>query len=198
MRRTYSKQFKQGIYHPINPDKLIGASTATYRSSFELKFFKFCDLNPNIIKWGSESIAIPYISPIDRRLHHYYIDNIVIIKEGDKIGKYLVEIKPKNQTLPPTESKRKKHSTLLYEQIMFAKNTAKWSAARKFCEAKGYKFLILTEALAESAARADYAISIIGWLAFIILPIILFLLIGIGCIERTRILGFTPCKETFC
>jgi hypothetical protein len=78
-------------------------------------------------------------------MHRYYIDNVVLIKEGDKIGKYLIEIKPKSQTIAPVPSKRKKQSTMLYEQIAFAKNTAKWKAAEQFCEAKGYKFQILTE-----------------------------------------------------
>ena len=144
MRQSH-KQFKQGIYRPIHPDKLIGATQAIYRSSFELKFMRFCDANPNVIKWGSENIAIPYESPIDRRLHHYYVDNIILIKEGDKIGKYLIEIKPKSQTVPPVPSNRKKQTTVLYEQLMWAKNNAKWEAARKFCEKKGWVFKILHE-----------------------------------------------------
>lgn len=145
MRRTFTKQFKQGIYRPINPEKFIGKSYAIYRSSYELKFFRWADLNKNVVKWGSESVAIPYQSPIDGRMHRYYIDNVVLIKEGDKIGKYLIEIKPKSQTIAPKPSNRKKQSTMLYEQIAFAKNTAKWKAAEQFCAMKGYKFQILTE-----------------------------------------------------
>ncbi len=145
MRRTYSKKYKQGIYRPIHPEKLIGKAYAIYRSSYELKFCKWCDLRDNVVKWGSESIAIPYQSPIDGRVHRYYIDNVVLIKEGDKIGKYLIEIKPKSQTIQPTQSGNKKPSTILYEQVTFATNMAKWNAAKSFCESKGYKFQILTE-----------------------------------------------------
>lgn len=145
MRHT-TRQFKQGIYRPIHPDKLIGAVQAIYRSSFELKFFKWCDLNPNVIKWGSENVAIPYECPTDRRLHRYYVDNVVIIKEGNgQLGKYLIEIKPKTQTVPPVHSPHKKSTTILYEQLTWVKNNAKWEAAKKFCEKKGYKFLLLTE-----------------------------------------------------
>ena len=140
------KQFKQGIYRPINSDKLVGATQATYRSSLELRFFKFLDTNPNVIKWGSENVAIPYVSPLDRKVHHYYIDNVVIIKESNnQLGKYLIEIKPKNQTRAPIQSGRKKQTTILYEQLMWAKNNAKWEAAKQFCAKKKWQFLILTE-----------------------------------------------------
>jgi hypothetical protein len=138
-------QFKQGVYRPINPDKYVGKPYAIYRSSFELKFFKWCDANVNVVKWGSESISIPYVSPLDQRVHQYYIDNMVIIKEGEKLGKYLIEMKPKNQTRPPTPSNRKKQTTVLYEQLAWAKNNAKWIAAKQFCEKKGWVFQILTE-----------------------------------------------------
>jgi hypothetical protein len=146
MRRTYSKKFKQGIYRPIHPEKYIGGrSYAIYRSSYELRFMKWADMHNNVIKWGSESVAIPYQSPIDGRVHRYYIDNVVLIKEGDTIGKYLIEIKPKSQTVQPISSGNKKPSTILYEQVMFATNMAKWNAAKAYCESKKWKFQILTE-----------------------------------------------------
>ncbi len=53
------KRFNQGIYRPKNADKFIG-ETAIFRSGLELKFFRFCDNNPNVVKWGSENIVIPY------------------------------------------------------------------------------------------------------------------------------------------
>jgi hypothetical protein len=77
-----SSKYKQGTYRPKNPDKFIG-STATYRSGLELKFFRFCDYNPNIVKWSSESVVVPYISPIDGKVHRYFVDNYVVIKEGN-------------------------------------------------------------------------------------------------------------------
>jgi hypothetical protein len=62
----------------------------------------FCDNNSNVIKWGSENVVIPYISPVDGRAHRYFVDNFVVIREGSKIGKYLIEIKPFKQTFAPT------------------------------------------------------------------------------------------------
>ena len=136
-------KYRQGVFIPTNKDKFLGTK-AIYRSGLELKFMRFCDNNPNVIKWGSENVIVPYISPFDGRAHKYYVDNFVIIKEGDQIKKYLIEIKPSKQTKPPTTSYRKKEH-LIYEQTMFLKNQAKWQAAIEFCKKKGLHFLILTE-----------------------------------------------------
>jgi hypothetical protein len=136
-------KYRQGVFTPTNKNKFLG-STAVYRSGLELKFMRFCDNNPNVIKWGSENVIVPYISPLDGRAHKYYVDNFVIIKEGSVVKKYLIEIKPSKQTTPPiTKYKKKEH--LIYEQSMYIKNQAKWQAAREFCKKKGLEFLILTE-----------------------------------------------------
>ena len=136
-------RFTQGIFVPRNKEKFLG-SKAIYRSSLELRFMKFCDSNENIIKWGSENVIVPYLNPLDGKMHRYFVDNFVVIKEGNEVKKYLVEIKPSKQLLPPTTKYRKK-SNLIYEQTMYVTNQAKWAAARKFCEKKGYSFIILTE-----------------------------------------------------
>lgn len=136
-------KYRQGIFTPKNKDKFVGA-TAIYRSGLELKFMRFCDNNTNIIKWSSENVIIPYISPLDGKVHRYYVDNFVLIKEGDTIAKYLIEIKPASQTqAPKTKYKKKEH--LIYEQKQWVVNQAKWEAAEAFCKQKGLKFLILTE-----------------------------------------------------
>jgi hypothetical protein len=137
------KKYRQGIFTPKNQDKFIGAR-ATYRSGLELKFFRFCDENPNVIKWGSENVIVPYKSPLDQRLHRYYVDNYIAIREGKKITKYLVEIKPSKQTKPPqTKYRNKRH--LIYEQKQYVTNQAKWEAAKEYCKKRGYTFIILTE-----------------------------------------------------
>ena len=137
------KKWRQGIFTPKNQDKFIG-SKAVYRSGLELKFFRFCDDNPNVIKWGSENIIVPYISPLDNRAHKYYVDNYIAIREGNEVKKYLVEIKPSKQTKPPTVKYRKKQH-LIYEQKQYVINQAKWKAAKDFCKKRGYAFIILTE-----------------------------------------------------
>jgi hypothetical protein len=137
-------RFVQGIFKPNNPKKFIGKH-AIFRSSFERKFFLWADSNPNVLEWGSENIIIPYKSPVDDRWHRYYVDNYVVLKEGANIVKYLVEIKPYKQTIPPVISKRKKKSTLIYESTQWAINQAKWEAAEKYAKSKGYKFIKITE-----------------------------------------------------
>ena len=77
--KKFRKKYKQGIYTPIYPEKFIGKQ-ATYRSGLELKFFRFCDNNANVLKWGSENVVVPYISPLDHRTHRYFVDNYVVIK----------------------------------------------------------------------------------------------------------------------
>lgn len=139
------KPFKQGIYSPINPQKYVGVQRPKYRSSYELKFFQWLDGNPNVVKWGSESIAIPYISPVDQRIHHYYPDNIIQIKEGEKLTNYIIEIKPSKQIVAPETKNRKSEKRLIFEQVQFAINMAKWKAAAEWCTKVGFKFQILTE-----------------------------------------------------
>jgi hypothetical protein len=138
------KRFKQGIYRPQNQEKFIG-DTAIFRSSIELKFFRFCDSNPNIIRWGSENVVIKYFDPVLSKNRKYHIDNYVEIKEGNIIKKYLVEIKPFKQTQEPKVTKKRKKAHLLYEQSQFKTNTAKWQYAREFAKKHGMEFIIITE-----------------------------------------------------
>lgn len=142
----YKKQpFKQGVYKPVHSEKYKGSRNPEYRSSWELKFFKWCDRNSNVLKWGSETVIVPYMSPLDNKIHRYFVDSIITIKEGNETKTYLVEIKPSKQTKRPVPSKRKKKSTVLYENATYVVNQAKWSAAQKYAKSKGIEFIILTE-----------------------------------------------------
>ena len=137
-------KFKQGSFKPKNPSKYVGKGTPVYRSSWELKFFRWCDDNTNVVEWCSESLIVPYISPIDNKVHRYYTDGVIAIKEPQGIKKYIIEIKPKSQTKAPVKG-RKRHSTMVYETARYAQNMAKWDAARKYATKHGYEFIILTE-----------------------------------------------------
>lgn len=137
-------RFIQGIFRPINKNKFIG-EFAIFRSSYERRFMMWADKNPNVLEWSSERIIIPYKSPVDNRIHRYYVDNYVVIKEGTKIKKYLIEIKPFKQTQPPIITNKKKKQTILYETTQWAVNSAKWEAAKKFAASKGAEFIIITE-----------------------------------------------------
>lgn len=138
--------FIQGTFYPINKEKFMGPSSCQYRSSYELKFFRWADTNPNIIKWGSENIIIPYINPLDNKVHRYFVDNYVIFKDNEgNHKKLLIEIKPSSQTVKPNENRRKKKSTRYYEQVAWVTNQSKWEAAKKWAEKHGAIFTLLTE-----------------------------------------------------
>ena len=56
------------------------------------------DENPNVTKWASEELAIPYMSPVDRKKHKYYPDFIVEMKNKEGVVETLmIEVKPKNK-----------------------------------------------------------------------------------------------------
>jgi hypothetical protein len=138
------KRFHQGYYKPKNKEKFIG-DFAIFRSGLERKFFSFCDNNPNIIKWGSECIQIPYFDTVKKKNRTYHVDNYVEIREGSVIKKYLIEVKPHKQTLEPKGGKGKKKSHLLYETVQYMNNCDKWACARDFAKKIGGEFIIITE-----------------------------------------------------
>lgn len=139
-----NNNFRQGLFRPKNTKKYVGKTSPIYRSGWELKFFRWCDENENVLEWASESVIIPYINPIDGKAHRYYTDGVIALKELNGIGKYIIEIKPSSQVLKPIAG-RKKQSTIIYEGRRYIQNMAKWEAAKKWCQQRNYKFLILTE-----------------------------------------------------
>lgn len=136
----------KGKYNPSYPQKYKGNPTnIIYRSLWERKFMKYCDLNENILEWGSEEIALPYRSPIDGKIHKYFPDFYIKVKEQTgKIKKYIIEIKPKKQTIEPTPQKRKTKG-YIFEVTEWVKNQEKWKAAKEFCEDRQWEFKVITE-----------------------------------------------------
>jgi len=136
----------KGKYKPSYPEKYNGDPTnIIYRSLWERKFCVYCDTNEKIIEWQSEEKAIPYRSPLDGKIHRYYPDFLIKVKESDgTIKKYMIEIKPSKQTVPPVKPQRqtKKYISEVYE---YAKNQSKWEAARDWCADRGYEFKVITE-----------------------------------------------------
>jgi hypothetical protein len=136
----------RGKYKPSYPNKYKGDPTnIIYRSLWERKFCVYCDLNENILEWGSEEMFIWYRSPIDSKPHRYFPDFYIKVKESTgHIKKYLIEIKPHKQTAPPPKPKRQTKG-YIYEAYEYAKNQAKWEAAKEWCADRGYEFKVLTE-----------------------------------------------------
>ena len=136
----------KGKYRPSHPNKYRGDYTnIIYRSLWELKFMKYCDLNDSILEWGSEEVVIPYRSPLDNRIHRYFVDFYIKVEDmNGQIKKYLIEVKPKRQTTPPPKPKRQT-KRYISEVTEYAKNQAKWKAATEFCEDRQWSFMIITE-----------------------------------------------------
>lgn len=135
----------KGFYKVKNHQKYRGDSTkCVFRSLWERKFMKYCDSNENVLEWSSEEVRIPYRSPIDGRFHWYFVDFWVKIKSQNGVKDYLIEIKPKKQTLKP-EMGGKNKKTQLTEIKRYLINKEKWGSAKKYCEKRGWEFLILTE-----------------------------------------------------
>ena len=136
----------KGKYQPTNPQKYRGDyNNIIYRSLWERKFMKYCDGSDKILEWGSEILALPYRSPIDNRIHKYFPDFYIKVKESTgEIKKYIIEIKPEKQTVEPKPRARTTKS-YLYEVYTYATNQAKWRAAEEFCKDNMIGFRILTE-----------------------------------------------------
>lgn len=129
----------KSVYNPKNPKKYAGdASKIVCRSLWERNVCKFCDETPNIIKWSSEEISIPYVSPLDKKVHNYYPDFLIQFKNSAGLQNWMVEVKPKKQTFLKENASKK-------EKAIWIINTAKWQAAKKYCEIHNIVFKIVTE-----------------------------------------------------
>ncbi|MEK9804665.1 MAG: TnsA endonuclease N-terminal domain-containing protein [Euryarchaeota archaeon] len=133
-------KFAQGKFKLKNPDKYLGNTTPTYRSSWEFAFMRFCDEHPSVSQWASEAVKIPYRHPLTGK-HTVYVPDF-FIAYANKTGKQkveLIEVKPENQSL------REKTGRSRANQAHWVINQAKWEAARAWCKQKGIYFRIVTE-----------------------------------------------------
>lgn len=141
-------KYLQGIFIPNNKYKYKGdLNNIVYRSGLELSYFTWCDNNPSIIEWSSEEYIIPYENIVDGKIHRYFVDLWMKIKDKNgNIQEYIAEIKPKAFTnskhLYTASGKLTKSTRLKMEWI---KNQMKWKQAKKYADKKGIKFIILTE-----------------------------------------------------
>jgi hypothetical protein len=136
-----------GKYIPINPKKYRGDhSKVIYRSLWERKLMVYCDNNKSVLEWGSEEVIIPYMSPWDGRVHRYFPDFYMKVKQATGVTKkFIIEVKPKYQCQPPTKAPKRKTKRWLNEVKTWVINEAKWKSANEFCLDHGMEFKILTE-----------------------------------------------------
>jgi len=106
----------------------------------------YCDTNEAIERWSSEKIRIPYISRINNgKKRNYIVDFWIKLKSGKE---YLIEIKPKKQTVepkPPKTKSQKSLHTYLYSKLMFENNKDKWVAANDFANNNKMIFKVASE-----------------------------------------------------
>ena len=107
----------KGRYKPINPKKYKGdSSQVIYRSLWERKLMVYCDYTDAILEWGSEEIIIPYRSPWDGRIHRYFPDFYIKVRQSNgMIKKFIVEVKPKIQTKPPKKNPKRKDQNMEFK-----------------------------------------------------------------------------------
>jgi hypothetical protein len=135
----------KGWFTPKNRNKYKGDSeNVVYRSSWELRVMKWLDENPSVIWWASEELIIRYKSPIDQKIHRYFPDFIVRLKQKNGTeSTVVIEIKPQKQTVKPEQKRKTKR--YLQEAATYAINQEKWRAADLFCKEHGWQFKVLTE-----------------------------------------------------
>ena len=132
----------KGKYRIKKPEKYAGdTSNVVFRSLWERNAFRWCENNPKVKLWNSEGVVVPYKCSIDNKLHRYFVD-LLIEMENKKI--FLVEIKPKNQSMPP-KKKSRKTKRYINEALTFSRNQDKWNAADKFAKHNGWQFQVWTK-----------------------------------------------------
>ena len=131
---------------PKNIEKYMGDHTNIIcRSSWETKFFNWCDNNPSIVAYSSEETVVPYRCATDNKPHRYFVDARMQVKQSNGTLKtYLIEIKPHAQTMAPVPTARKT-KRFITESLTFMKNQSKWEAADRYAKDRGWEFMILTE-----------------------------------------------------
>ena len=136
----------QGKFRPRNPEKYKGdASNIVYRSSCERMFMLWCDSKSHVVRWQSEEKALWYYDPVTKKQRRYFPDFIIEIKKDGKIITEMIEVKPQKEIDgPPTNPKR--HTQAWMNSVKtYITNRAKWEAAAKVCEDRGWNFRLISE-----------------------------------------------------
>ena len=137
----------KGKYIPTNPKKYRGdPSQVIYRSLWERKLMVYCDRNSKVVEWGSEEVIIPYMSPKDGKLHRYFPDFYMKVKQSNGTHKrFIIEVKPKAKCKEPVKNPKRRTKKWFNEVVTYAVNQAKWKSATEYCENQGMEFKVLTE-----------------------------------------------------
>ena len=139
---------KHGKYHntvgkfiPIHPEKIENKpNVLIYKSNLEYRLMMYLDHNPNILSWSYEKFAIKYRDDSSNgKVRNYWIDFVATVKQNEtKNQRVWIEVKSAREVNEPKKDNIREHTAWI-------KNQSKWKAAKLLAEAKGYKFIILTE-----------------------------------------------------
>lgn len=135
----------KGRFKPQYPAKYNGnAENIIYRSLWERKVMNYLDTHPDVIWWASEELHVPYMNPVDKRVHRYFPDFVAKMKtKTGTIKTIMIEVKPEKQTKPPTQTRKTKK--YIAEAAVYAINQSKFAAAKEFCKDHGWEFQVITE-----------------------------------------------------
>lgn len=136
-----------GKFIPKFPNKYLGDPTNIWwRSLWERKVMVKLDENENVIGWSNEEIIIPYVSPVDNRVHRYFPDFFVRMRDVKTgiVESVILEVKPFKQTQPP-QKKSRITKQYIQEVMTYGINEAKWKAADEYCKDRNWNFRLLTE-----------------------------------------------------
>ena len=140
------KRTLQGKFRPQNPEKYKGdPSNIIYRSSWERIFMKWCDERPFIKSWQSEEKALWYNDPVTKKKRRYFPDFIIMVEKDGKMITEMIEVKPLAQVEGPNPNPKRRTQAWMRSVQTYLTNMAKWEAAAKVCEDRGWNFRLVTE-----------------------------------------------------
>lgn len=151
LKPNFRAKTKQGYYQLKNPKKYKGETNEIiFRSGWEYAVMRHCDLSNDIVEWSSEPIGIKYVSPIDNKVHDYFVDfYICIVTETNEVKRYLAEVKPIKdyKDKPIFEGKQTVKKMESYKQRMktWLINNAKFKYAKEYAKVLNMEFIILNE-----------------------------------------------------
>lgn len=161
--RPNNSNYHQGNYLPKNKDKVLKLNSeggVYYRSSLEKKIMIWLDSNEKIRMWGAECMKIPYQlvhGDLNLSNHVYYPDFYYELKIDEfNVRKVVMEVKPMaeykmvsefmdGKIKVPDNATVKKLKNFEYSLKTCQKNAEKWKNMIKYCELKGWEFIIVTE-----------------------------------------------------
>lgn len=144
--------YYQGEYQPINVAKYVGRKKPFCRSGWEKRVMYWLDNNPAVVEWASEpfSFQYPWYDTNRQPSWKQYIPDFYakIMDVNGVESRYVIEVKPKAQCVPPKEPKirnTKRLARYQVEMVVYQKNQMKWKYARAICAKRGFKFVVIDE-----------------------------------------------------